>query len=99
MRAAPVTSTSIALLRSEVEEAWKVAEEQATEVDNLKAAAGATEPQELAMISLGDSVDDEEDDASGNALPDGASADPTMISRGEVIDVTARPFLPKHASR
>jgi len=87
---------NITLLRSEVEEAWKVAEEQATEVDKLKAAAagaaGATEPQELVMTGLGDSVDDDddEDDARSNALPDGASADLTMISRAEVIDVTGK---------
>ena len=81
---------NITLLRSEVEEAWKVAEEQATEVDKLKAAAGATEPQVSAMTGLGDSVDDDDDDASSNALPDGASADHTMISRAEVIDVTGK---------
>jgi len=81
---------NITLLRSEVEEAWKVAEEQATEVDKLKAAAGATDPQESAMTGLGDSVDDDDDDASSNALPDGASADHTMISRAEVIDVTGK---------
>ena len=79
---------NITLLRREVEEAWKVAEEQATEVDKLKAAA--TETQELAMTGLEESVDDDEDDASSNALPDGASADHTMISRAEVVDVTGK---------
>jgi len=79
---------NISLLRSEVEEAWKVAEEQATEVDKLKAVA--TEPQELATTGLGDSVDDDEDDTSSNVIPDGASADLTMISRAEVVDVTGK---------
>lgn len=79
----------IATLRSEVDEAWKVAEEQAAEVDKLKAVAG--EPHELAIAGTGDSVTDEdndEDDASGSALQDGASARLTVISRAEVVDVT-----------
>jgi hypothetical protein len=79
---------NISLLRGEVEEAWKVAEEQAAEVDKLKAAA--TEQQELAMTGLGDSVDEEEDDTGSNVIPDGASADLTMISRAEVVDVTGK---------
>jgi len=86
----------IALLRSEVDEAWKVAEEQAAEVDKLKAAAAATsaEPQEQTTACLGDSViDDEdtgEDDTSSNALHDSASAFLTMISGAEVVDVTGK---------
>jgi hypothetical protein len=86
----------IALLRSEVDEAWKVAEEQAAEVDKVRAAAAATsaEPQEQITTYLGDSViDDEdtgEDDTSSNALHDSASAVLTMVSGAEVVDVTGK---------
>ncbi|KAH9160567.1 hypothetical protein EDB89DRAFT_2036818 [Lactarius sanguifluus] len=76
--------TNINGLRSEVEEAWKVAEEQAAELrhinDNTSSRAA-----EL-------STDDDnalEDDASSAAL-DGASVDMTTISRAQVVDVTGK---------
>ncbi|KAI9458824.1 hypothetical protein F5148DRAFT_315986 [Russula earlei] len=84
----------IAILRSEVDEAWKVAEEQAAEVDRLKAEAPAVEPHALTVTAPGDSLieDDnaDEDDGSSNVLHDGASMDLTMISNAEVVDVTGK---------
>ena len=81
----------IALLRSEIEETWKVAQEQAAEVDKLSAAMVASaERQEPTIAGPGDSAFDDEDDASSSALLDGASADLTMISRAEVVDVTGK---------
>ncbi|KAI0245360.1 hypothetical protein BJV78DRAFT_1288069 [Lactifluus subvellereus] len=52
----------IAALRSEIDEAWKVVEEQAIQIDNLGAAA--LEQREKTTIGLGDSVteDDHPDD-------------------------------------
>ncbi|KAH9957025.1 hypothetical protein BC827DRAFT_728647 [Russula dissimulans] len=85
----------VATLRSEVDEAWKVAEEQAAEVDKLKvaAAAAAAETQALGpgdpMID-DDNIDFDEDDASSNVLQDGASMDLTMLSSAEVVDVTGK---------
>lgn len=81
--------TNINALRSEVEEAWKVAEEQAAEVDRLKAEAQLRDITGNAELA----TDDDnalEDDASGSAPPDGASVDLTMISRAEVVDVTGK---------
>lgn len=78
----------IAVLRGEVEEAWKVAEEQAVKVDKFKAMAMAvaTEPWESSNGDPEDSMvgDDSvyEDDMSSNALQD--------ISCAEVIDVTGK---------
>ena len=79
----------IAVLRGEVDEAWKVAEEQVAKVDKVKAVAmvAANEPQELSNAEPEDSaVDDddlyEDDDTSSNALHD--------ISCAEVIDVTGK---------
>ena len=78
----------IAVLRGEVDEAWKVAEEQAAKVDKFKAVAmvAANEPQELSNADPEDSVVDDdnlyEDDTSSNALQD--------ISCAEVIDVTGK---------
>jgi hypothetical protein len=80
--------THIAVLRGEVDEAWKVAEEQAAKVDKFNAAAMAVaaEPQELPNADPEDSVADDdylyEDDTSSNALQD--------ISGAEVIDVTGK---------
>ena len=80
--------THIAVLRGEVDEAWKVAEEQAAKVDKFKGAAMAmaAEPQELSNADPEDSVADDdylyEDDTSSNALQD--------ISCAEVIDVTGK---------
>jgi hypothetical protein len=82
----------IAALRSEIDEAWKLAEEQATQIDDLRAAA--LEQREKTTTGLGDSVADDdhpdEDDASSSPIQDGASADLTMISLAEVIDVTGK---------
>jgi hypothetical protein len=78
----------IAVLRGEVDEAWKVAEEQAAKFDKFKAVAmvAANEPQELSNADPEDSVVDDdnlyEDDTSSNALQD--------ISCAEVIDVTGK---------
>ncbi|KAH8989971.1 hypothetical protein EDB92DRAFT_1866613 [Lactarius akahatsu] len=89
---------NINALRSEVEEAWKVAEEQAAEVDKLKAEATSAATQ---LRHINDntssraaelSTDDDnalEDDASSAAL-DGASVDLTTISRAQVVDVTGK---------
>ncbi|KAI9439481.1 hypothetical protein BJY52DRAFT_1322007 [Lactarius psammicola] len=90
---------NISALRSEVEEAWKVAEEQAAEVDKLKAEATAAAKQlrnitdntsSRTMELLTDDDNVLEDDASGSALPDGASVDLTMVSRAQVVDVTGK---------
>ncbi|KAI0245355.1 hypothetical protein BJV78DRAFT_1288066 [Lactifluus subvellereus] len=74
----------------DIDEAWKVAEEQAVRIDDLRAAA--LEQREKSTTGLGDSVTDDyhpdDDDASGR---DGASVDLTMILRAEVIDVTGKP--------
>jgi hypothetical protein len=78
----------IAVLRGEVDEAWKIAEEQAVKVDKFKAMAMAvaTEPRESSNADPADSMvgDDSvyEDDMSSNALQD--------ISCAEVIDVTGK---------
>jgi hypothetical protein len=78
----------IAVLRGEVDEAWKVAEEQAVKVDKFKAVAMAvaTEPPESSGVDPEDSIvgDDNlyEDDTSSNALQD--------ISCAEVVDVTGK---------
>ena len=78
----------IAVLRGEVEEAWKVAEEQAAKVDKFKAVAMGvvTEPRALSKADPEDSVVDDdnlyEDDTSSNALQD--------ISCAEVVDVTGK---------
>lgn len=89
---------NINALRSEVEEAWKVAEEQAADVDKLKAEATSAATQ---LRHINDntssraaelSTDDDnafEDDASSAAL-DGASVDLTSISRAQVVDVTGK---------
>jgi hypothetical protein len=95
---------NISALRSEVEEAWKVAEEQAAEVDKLKSEAANTAAQlqlqdgqdlpDTTSSSLPEdpATDDEnttlEDDASDSALPDGASI--YLTSRAQVVDVTGR---------
>jgi hypothetical protein len=75
--------THIAVLRGEVDEAWKVAEEQAAKVDKFKAAAMAVAAESQEFADLEDSAADDdnlyEDDASSNALQD-----------AEVIDVTGK---------
>ncbi|KAH9163300.1 hypothetical protein EDB89DRAFT_2021023 [Lactarius sanguifluus] len=90
--------TNINALRSEVEEAWKVAEEQAAEVDKLKteATSAATQLRHIndntSSRAAELSTDDDnalEDDASSAAL-DGASVDMTTISRAQVVDVTGK---------
>jgi hypothetical protein len=82
----------IAALRTEVDEAWKLAEEQVAQRDKLKAAA--PEQCERTTACVGDSVTDDdhldEDDASGSHLQDGASIDLTMLSRAELVDVTGK---------
>jgi hypothetical protein len=82
----------IAALRSEVDEAWKLVQEQVAQRDKLKAAA--PEQCEWTTTCVGDSVTDddhlEEDDASGSLLQDGASIDLTMVSRAELVDVTGK---------
>ena len=84
--------SQIAALRGDVDEAWKVAVEQAAELGKLKAVA--PEQHEKTTPSLGDSVIDDghpdEDDASGSAVQDGASIDLIMISRAELVDVTGK---------
>ncbi|KAH9054104.1 hypothetical protein EDB87DRAFT_1648492 [Lactarius vividus] len=86
---------NINALRSEVEEAWKVAEEQAAEVDKLKASAtsAATQLRHINSSRAAElSTDDDnalEDDTSSAAL-DGASVDLTTISRAQVVDVTGK---------
>ena len=87
---------NINALRSEVEEAWKVAEEQAVEVDRLKSeatsATAATQLEDIADTTSSKAADDdntleeEDDDASDSVLPDGASIH--LISRAQVVDVT-----------
>jgi hypothetical protein len=87
---------NINALRSEVEEAWKVAEEQAAEVDKLKSeaisTAAATQLEDITDTTSSKAVDDDdddntiEDDASDSVLPDGASIH--LISRAQVVDVT-----------
>ncbi len=90
---------NINALRSEVEEAWKVAEEQAAEGDKIKAEATSAATQlrnitDNTTIRTAElSTDDDnalEDDASGSALLDGASVDLTMVSRAQVVDVTGK---------
>ncbi|KAI0248789.1 hypothetical protein BJV78DRAFT_1233421, partial [Lactifluus subvellereus] len=86
----PLPATPIARAPlPEIDEAWKVAKEQAILIDDLRAAA--LEQREKTTTGLGDSVTDDghpdDDDASGR---DGASVDLTMISRAEVIDVTGK---------
>jgi hypothetical protein len=91
---------SINALRSEVEEAWKVAEEQAAEVDRVKSEATPATAQlkditdDTASRAVDSMTDDEnaleEDDISDSALPDGASIDLTMVSRAQVVDVTGK---------
>jgi hypothetical protein len=86
---------NIGALRSEVEEAWKVAEEQAAEVDKLKSEAASTAarlqdlPDTTSSLPADPATDDEttlEDDASDSVLPDGASI--YLTSRAQVVDVT-----------
>ncbi|KAF8264501.1 hypothetical protein EI94DRAFT_464517 [Lactarius quietus] len=89
--------TNINALRSEIEEAWKVAEEQAAEVDRLKSEATSAAAQ-LKDITDNNSffrarepaTDDDittlEDDTSDSVLHDGASIE--LTSRAEVVDVT-----------
>ena len=79
----------IAVLRDEVHEAWKFAEEQAAGVDKSKVAATAmaAEPQEFSNADTEESVagDDNlygDDDTSSNVLHD--------ISGAEVVDVTGK---------
>jgi len=73
----------IAVLRDEVYEAWKLAEEQAVKVDKFNVAA---EPREFSNADLEESVADDddlyEDDTSSNVLHD--------VSGAEVIDVTGK---------
>jgi hypothetical protein len=73
----------IAVLRDEVYEAWKLAEEQAAKVDKFKVPA---EPQEFSNVDPEDSVADDdnlyEDDTSSNVLHD--------VSGAEVVDVTGK---------
>lgn len=73
----------IAVLRDEVYEAWKLAEEKAAKVDIFKVAA---EPQEFSNADPDESVADDdnlyEDDTSSNVLHD--------VSGAEVIDVTGK---------
>jgi hypothetical protein len=84
--------SQIAALRGDVDEAWKVAVEQAAQLDKLKAVS--PEQHEKISTSLGDSVIDDgqpdEDDASGSVVQDGASIDLTMLSRAELVDVTGK---------
>ncbi|KAH8980504.1 hypothetical protein EDB86DRAFT_557495 [Lactarius hatsudake] len=84
---------NINALRSEVEEAWKVAEEQAAEVDKVKAEATSAAKQLNTSSRAAElSTDDDnafEDDASSAAL-DSASVDLTTISRAQVVDVTGK---------
>ena len=89
---------NISALRSEVEEAWKVAEEQAAEVDKLKSEAAARLQQDqdrpdttsTSQTTADSATDDDnitlEDDASDSALPDGSSI--YLTSRAQVVDVT-----------
>ena len=78
----------VAVLRDEVYEAWKLAEEQAAKVDesNVKATTVLTEPQEFSNADTEESVADDdnlyEDDTSSNVLHD--------ISGAEVVDVTGK---------
>lgn len=78
----------IAVLRNEVYEAWKHAEEQTAKVDKLNGAAttAVAEPQEFPNADPEESVadDDEiyEDDTSSNVLHD--------VSGAEVVDVTGK---------
>ena len=81
--------------RSEVEEAWKVAEEQAAEVDRLKSEAtfAAAELKDTTDTTSSratePATDDDntlEDDTSDSVLPDGASIDLTSLV--QVVDVT-----------
>ncbi|KAI9433475.1 hypothetical protein H4582DRAFT_1985493 [Lactarius indigo] len=90
---------NISALRSEVEEAWKVAEEQAAEVDKIKSEAtdAATQLRNINETTSSRvaelSTDDDnalEDDASSSAAQDGASVDLTTISRAQVVDVTGK---------
>ena len=86
---------NINALRSEVEEAWKVAEEQASEIDRVKTGANSATAQlkDIADDTISGATDDDnalEDDTSDSVLPDGASIDLTMISRAQVIDVTGK---------
>ena len=90
---------NINTLRSEVEEAWKVAEEQAAAVDKVKSEASAaqqlkditdnTASKEAEATAESDNAF-EDDDASDLVLPDGASIDLTTISRAQVVDVTGK---------
>jgi hypothetical protein len=78
----------VAVLRDEVYEAWKLAEEQASKVDksNVTAKTVPAEPQEFSSADPEESVADDdnlyEDDTSSNFLHD--------ISGAEVIDVTGK---------
>ena len=79
----------IAVLRDEVYEAWKLAEEQAAKVDKFKVAAAtavAAEPQAFSNADPEESVADDdnlyEDDTSSNVLHD--------VSGAEVVDVTGK---------
>jgi hypothetical protein len=78
----------IAVLRDEVYEAWKHAEEQAAKVDKFKVGATtvAAEPQEFSDIDPEEYVADDdnlyEDDTSSNVLHD--------VSGAEVVDVTGK---------
>ena len=86
---------NINALRSEVEEAWKVAEEQAAEVDRLKSQDTSTAAElkdttdAISSRATEPATDDDntlEDDTSDSALPDGASIDLTSVV--QVVDVT-----------
>jgi hypothetical protein len=78
----------IAVLRDEVYEAWKHAEEQAAKVDKFKVAATTVvaEPQEFSNVDPEEYVTDDdnlyEDDTSSNVLHD--------VSGAEVVDVTGK---------
>lgn len=73
----------VAVLRDEVYEAWKLAEEQAAKVDKFNV---AVKPQEFSHADPDESVADDdnlyEDDTSSNVLHD--------LSGAEVIDVTGK---------
>ncbi|KAI0262317.1 hypothetical protein BC834DRAFT_1043490 [Gloeopeniophorella convolvens] len=104
--------TQIAALRGELDDAWKVAEEQAAEVDRLKAAAAASPPaapapappaaaaappHDDAVSDDGDGDYVDEDDVTSSVLPDGASADLHTLSRAEVVDVTGTAVVARRA--
>ncbi|KAH9971053.1 hypothetical protein BGW80DRAFT_523558 [Lactifluus volemus] len=80
--------SQIAALRGDVDEAWKVAVEQAAELGKLKAVA--PDLHEKITTSLDDSVIDDGHPDEDDAIQDGASIDLTMISRAELVDVTGK---------